>query len=96
MNDEIREWHCEKGHVLGLVVKDSGGSHLLLYRNAVDDGAESPAQVDVIARIDSANDIRCGICGVMRTWVPSQEAFDRLMKHYKSREGKVEKGEVEK
>jgi hypothetical protein len=80
----LQVWKCKNGHGLGIVQQAGNKSaQLMLYRNAIDMEVQSPAQVDVIAVIESAVDIRCGICGEMRTWAPNQAAFERLMAHYK-------------
>lgn len=79
----ISDWRCQKGHVMGVVQKMGDKSaRLLLYRHALDMGQASPREVDVIAVVDAAADIRCDVCGAMRTWSPSQDAFEKLMRHY--------------
>ena len=87
MGESLSIWECKhgSGHVLGIVQKNSSGeSSLLLYRNAVDQNAEKPAEVDIIAVIHSADEIKCEICGRVRTWAPNQAAFERLMAHYEN------------
>lgn len=83
MSDDIRIWKCKHGHGLG-VVQQNGAKigRLMLYRNAIDVEVQNPAEVDIIAVIDSAIDIRCDICGEVRTWAPNQAAYERLMSHY--------------
>lgn len=79
MSDELKIWRCPKGHALGVVRRNGRGMHqLLLYRHAIaEDGAR--AQVDVMAVVEgSVMDIRCEVCGEMRTWVIGQEALERL------------------
>lgn len=85
MSDELRIWECEigSGHVLGIVKRERSHSYLLLYRHAVDSGSEHPAEVDIMGIIHSAEEIRCEICGQIRTWAPNQEALERLMGRYK-------------
>jgi hypothetical protein len=80
----LQVWKCKNGHGLG-IVRQTGNkaAQLMLYRNAIDVESQNPVEVDVIAVIESAVDIRCGICGEMRTWAPNQAAFERLMAHYK-------------
>lgn len=83
MGDTVQVWRCKEGHVLGQVRKNGRGlNQLLLYRRAV--AAEgSPAEVDVMAVVQgSVVDIRCDICGDLRTWVPGQAEYERLMRHY--------------
>ncbi len=82
--DEAKPWMCpSKEHVLGLVVRNgSGVRQLLLYREAIaahpDPGGMD--EVDVMAMVEGyVADVRCSICGRVRTWVPGQEAMERLM-----------------
>lgn len=73
MGEELRPWLCgvQKGHVLGMVRKNgSGVRQLLLYRHAVDVEAVEMAEVDVIAVLDGrVMDVRCSVCGEVRTWM---------------------------
>ncbi|HPS41355.1 MAG TPA: hypothetical protein PK040_02040 [Anaerolineaceae bacterium] len=80
--DELKIWRCGKGHALGVVRRNGRGvEQLLLYRHAIAGG--SSEQVDVMAVVEgSVMDIRCDICGEMRTWAIGQAAFERLMSHY--------------
>lgn len=83
MGETVQVWRCKEGHVLGQVRKNGRGlNQLLLYRRAVA-ADESPAEVDVLAVVQgSVVDIRCDICGDLRTWVPGQAEYERLMRHY--------------
>ena len=88
MSDELKIWRCPNGHALGVVKRNGKGLHqLLLYRHAVQmDG--NPAQVDVMAVVEgSVMDIRCEICGEMRTWVIGQEAMDKLLATWRKMHG---------
>lgn len=80
--DEAKSWKCGSGHAMGLVVRDGGGvRRLLLYRLAVD-GSQLTAdnEVEVMAIIEGyVADVRCSICGRVRTWVPGEEALARLL-----------------
>lgn len=82
--NEIFEWKCKNGHALG-IVRETGAhrKQLILYRQAIDAQKQKPENVDVIAVVESAIDIRCSICGALRTWAPSQAAYEKLMSHYK-------------
>lgn len=62
-------WRCENDHVLGQVLRErNGASMLLLYRHAVDPGDGSDA-VEVMAVVEGrVLDVRCDICGAVRTW----------------------------
>jgi hypothetical protein len=79
--DDSKAWRCENGHVLGQVGRNgSSVRKLLLYRDAVDPGEVEPAEVDVMAIVEGyVADVRCSICGSVRTWIPGQEAMDRLV-----------------
>jgi len=81
--DEAKPWMCpSKEHVLGLVMRNGSGiRQLLLYRTAVDCASGGAMdEVDVIAVVEGyAADVRCSICGRVRTWVPGQEALERLL-----------------
>lgn len=77
-------WRCEhdKNHILGQVRRNGKGiRQLMLYRLAVDLGAEQPEEVDVMAIVEGyVTDVKCSICGFTRTWMPGQEALARLLK----------------
>lgn len=78
--DELKIWRCPQGHGLGVVKRNGRGIYqLLLYRHAIEAVGEL-GQVDVMAVVEgSVMDIRCDICGEMRTWVIGQEALERLL-----------------
>jgi hypothetical protein len=87
-----KPWMCCKStegsqHVLGQVVRNgSGVRQLLLYRTAVDLQAEEPGEVDVMAVVEGhVMDVRCSICGRVRTWVPGEEALRALIEAVKRR-----------
>lgn len=83
MAEGFQVWRCRNGHGLGTIQRDGdGGSRLLLYRNAIDPEEVDPREVDVIAVVESAVDIRCDICEESRTWAPNQAAFEKLMERY--------------
>jgi len=91
MAENVQVWRCSQGHGLGIVQQTGKHtSRLMLYRHAIDTETQDPAQVDVIAVIESAIDIRCDICEKMRTWAPNQAAYERLMARYKPVEKKLE------
>jgi hypothetical protein len=82
MDENVKAWHCPHGHVMGLVTRDGRGvRRLLLYRLAMHNWADHdpPLQddeIDVIATIEGyVSDVRCSICGGIRTWVPGEEAL---------------------
>jgi len=81
MNEYPKVWRCPGNHNMGLVIRDGGGVRkLLLYRNAVDDEHVATEDVDVMGVVEGyVADIRCSICGEIRTWVPGEEAMRRLL-----------------
>jgi hypothetical protein len=82
--EELKIWRCGKGHALGVVRRAGNGvQQLLLYRHAISMG--STEAVDVMAVVEgSVMDIRCEICGGMRTWAIGQAAFEKLMAHFET------------
>ena len=77
MKDEVKPWMCpSKRHILGQVTEN--GSHvrrLLLYRHAVDAEGEA-GEVEVMAVVEGyVTDVKCDICGRVRTWMPGEEAI---------------------
>jgi hypothetical protein len=78
---EYKEWRCENGHVMGQVARNGSNIRkLLLYRNAIDPAEAEPVEVDVMGLVEGyVADVKCSICGSVRTWVPGQEAMDRLV-----------------
>jgi hypothetical protein len=100
MTEDVKPWKCQNGHVLGQVQRNASGiRQLLLYRYAVNlaetnsspDGGgqasgEEPGEVEVIAVVEGyVADVRCSECGSIRTWVPGQEALDRLLERVMQR-----------
>ncbi len=86
MGDEIRLWKCKNGHTLGQTRRSGKGiDRLFLYRQAVDLTGDHPNEIDVIAVVEgTVMDIRCGLCGEVRTWMTGQEAMKRLLSQYAS------------
>lgn len=101
--DGLKQWKCEKGHVLGIVerVQVSGKarkyhvSRLMLFRNAIDLEPEhhvSLEDVDVIANIEgTVMDIRCSCCGSIRTWYLGAATLERFMENRKEKVQNVAK-----
>lgn len=83
MKEEAKPWTCpSREHVLGLVVRNGSGiRQLLLYREAIETTARRDmGEVDVMAIVEGyVADVRCSICGRVRTWVPGEEAMERLL-----------------
>jgi len=83
MNESTKIWRCRNGHHMGQVVRNGSGVRvLLLYRQAVDpeQTASQMGEVDVIAIIEGyTTDVRCNICGLIRSWIPGEEALQQLL-----------------
>jgi len=63
-----------------VVRNGSGIRQLLLYRHPVDPNSEDLAEVDVFGVLEGRmDDIKCEICGSVRTWVPGEEALKQLL-----------------
>jgi hypothetical protein len=88
--EDLRTWRCQNGHGLGVVKRNGSGMYqLLLYRHAVATDGVDDVQVDVMAVVEgSVMDIRCEICGEMRTWVIGQAALERLLEMVRRKETK--------
>jgi len=84
--DDLKQWRCSSGHVLGQVKRNGRGIRkLLLYRHAVDMSAEVPEQVDIIGEIEgTVLRIRCDVvgCDEVRTWEIGKEAAQRVVQKY--------------
>lgn len=81
MDDYPKAWRCQAGHNMGMVMRDGGGvRRLVLYRHAVDDERLVTQEVEVMGVVEGyVADIRCSVCGKIRTWVPGEEAIRRLL-----------------
>lgn len=78
-------WKCTgKGrHVMGYVQQTHNVSQLVLLRNALEGNGEG--ETDVLAVVDGyAADVRCSICGSIRTWVPGEQSLKRLLRHFQA------------
>lgn len=83
-DNQIVEWGCGGGHVLGQVVKEPHGSVLLLYRTAVKPGE---GEVEVMAVVEGrVIDVLCSICGKTRTWFRDANAVKHERKKLKRQE----------
>jgi hypothetical protein len=86
MKDEPKPWKCGSGrHILGYVVRNgSGVRQLVLYRKAVELGAEEHlVDMEVIAIVEGhVSDVVCDLCGRVRTWVPGKEALRQLVESW--------------
>lgn len=59
-----RPWLCLRGHLLGYVRRDHGVHRLHLAEGHV---------------ITGLADIRCPLCGALRTWDWARDSLDRLL-----------------
>jgi hypothetical protein len=80
--EKPKSWLCKNGHSMGMVVRNSSRiQQLILYRQALDPAAEVSTDVDVIATIEGyVAEIRCSVCGNIRTWYPGQESLEHLIR----------------
>ena len=86
-NVKVSTFKCANGHALGQIHDVEGKSkRLLIYSRAIDEVADHPEQVEVIAAVEYGwVDVFCTICGSRRTWSPNRDAYERLMKHINKR-----------
>lgn len=60
---------CKHGHTLGLIRWNGDGvAQLMIYRHAVDLGAEHPAGVDVMGPLVGQMPVQCDLCGDVQVW----------------------------
>jgi hypothetical protein len=92
MQGEPKPWKCPSGrHILGQVVRNGSGiRQLLLYRKAVELTAGAKLEEsEVIAIVEGyVSDVRCDLCGRMRTWVPGKEALCQLVERWLEMHGR--------
>lgn len=83
----MTEWRCPNGHVLGRVRANGQGiRNLEMYRQALDPHADDIDGADVAALIEGLTDVRCSICGAMRTWAPDARSVRRALQRYRAEE----------
>ncbi len=79
-----KSWRCKRGHTMGIVVRQNRVRRLLLLREALEIppySMDGQGEVDVMAVVEGyVADVKCSICGDVRTWVPGEEALRRLLK----------------
>ena len=72
MEDDVRLWRCENGHILGEIGRNgSRRPHLRVYRYAVRDG-QAGVEGSLVTAAGYA-EVRCSICGAVRRWFPEVE-----------------------
>lgn len=79
--DVVKQWRCRNGHGLGLVVQNgSDVPQLLVFRQAVDEAAAVPADVDVmLGPVTGSMQVRCDLCDDVKPWVVSVSALMYLV-----------------
>ena len=81
--EDLKRWKCTHDHVLGVVRSEKADHYritrLLLFRQAIDENTSTLQDVDVIAVIESATDVRCSVCDATRTWWMGEAEMERLM-----------------
>lgn len=77
----VKLWRCKAGHGLGLVVRNGGDvPQLMVFREAIDAGAERPAEVDVMmGPVTGTMVVRCSVCEDVQVWRVSVEALLHLV-----------------
>lgn len=89
--DEMRQFKCTSGHILGLVTWNGHGiRRLMLYRYALDPQAERLPEPDVLGVVESAMEVRCSICEGIRAWVPGEAEIEEIISRYKRRQAATE------
>jgi len=84
------EWRCAKGHVLGYIDKvkmyemghEYKETRLFVLRHAIDQAADTPAEVDVMATIvGTTMDVACDVpdCCEKKSWYVNEAALQRLL-----------------
>ena len=64
-----RFWRCGNGHILGMIQWNGKMvPQLVLYRQAVDHGADVPEEVDVLGPLMGRMPVRCDVCDDVRLW----------------------------
>lgn len=84
-NATMKEWKCQRGHVLGYVKwKGHSESQLHVLREAIDLVAETPAEPDVVAIMEGyvSATVKCSCCNAIRTWAPGSEALEKLIRSH--------------
>ena len=99
--NDMKQWRCEKNkdHILGVIERVEAKlqvngttlryrtSQLIIFREAVDRGADIPAEIDVAGTIDGKMLIMiwtCTVkgCGCINEWHPGNDVIEFLMKTY--------------
>ena len=79
----LTAWKCKNGHVLGQSGRNGHGiRQVIIYREAIDMAKLSDAPDVLLVAEGFVMDVRCSICGDMRTWVPGEEAIQMIINRY--------------
>lgn len=75
MDNQNQIWRCRHGHALGQLTRTGRGvARLLVYRQAVDVADDVGEAPEVMAVVEGqVFDIRCSVCGDVRTWWDKKE-----------------------
>lgn len=83
----MKSWRCKQGHTMGIVVRKNRVRQLLLLREAVVTPGypvDVTDEMDIMAVVEGyVADVRCSLCGEVRTWVPGEEALRKLLRQAK-------------
>lgn len=65
-----KQWRCKQDHILGLIMQNGADApQLMIYRHAIDAGADHPAEVEVmLGPVTGMAPVQCDICGDVRVW----------------------------
>ena len=96
-DERFRHWKCDKDHLMGVVervretLRVNGKTlryfttRLLLFRQAVDLGADVPAEIDVAGFGDGrilSIVWRCSVCGGIREWHAERDVAEFVASTY--------------
>ena len=96
MKRKLQPWRCPNGHILGMIQVDEKPSPkqknlLMLYGHAVDENAEKPADVEVVALlVGGLKSVQCDVCMIVGEWHEDLQPYARRkveVRHGKSRTG---------
>ena len=84
MSDEMKQWRCKQGHILGFIEWDGNDlPHLLVLREALDMEAADPREVEAMGPLDGRMPIPCSICGDVKVWEVSAPTLVTLFRRLK-------------
>ena len=98
--EDLKQWRCKnKDHILGVIERVQVSvlldnttlryytTRLIIFRHAVDLGAEVPAEIEVAGTVDGKMTSMvwmCSVpgCGCVKEWHPDEGALEWLRKRY--------------